>query len=283
MAKRKADKKVIVIGLAYIAVVAAIFSRIALGTFRIADVLVSVGLLLQVVFLFKHLLLITKILFCAIPAITACSFLGLPIRAEIIACFICFVGCWIYSVWLFVTRDKWNSKDHRYSVCDVISPPFFSSAMFFIKMVDVSEMTCTEWENEILVCLITSVVLAVSVILFRLIYKRKKSECSSGFWGYVGYFFLSVLVSFALMMFVLQTLNYALDFSEGEKCEYTVIDKDIHVSRRGGRHCELHIFNDGDTKKIDVTSGKFQNTYLGDIITLSKHKGFFGIEYYEYK
>ena len=279
---KKTDKKVLKACMCYVLIGVAPFLRVVYGLFHVADIILGVGILLHVVLAFSGIFKVTKLLLLSMPSIALLAFLGLPMRVEVMAYFICMAACWIYSTVITIKREKLALVGKPFAVVDVFSPPLFSSIFFFLKMIDMSQIADTDLDNVFLLCLIISVAVSLAITVGRAIYKHKKAEPMSKFWGHVGCFLLSLLIIFGLQLFTAQTINYAFDFSEGEQYEYTVVDKDIRNSRRG-THYELHIIGDSETKEIEVTAQRYRNTYIGDSLTMYKYKGLLGMEYYEYE
>ena len=266
----------------YMAFCVAIVGRVLYGLFHVADIILSVGILIHVALTFKGVFKTTNFLLLSMPALTILSIFGLPTRIEVIAYFVCFVASWICSIVIFVKRKELGMIGHPFVIINVFSPPLFSSSFAFLKIVDVAEITYTEWKNEFVTIAIVSLVVSVVITVLRVVSKFKKGERKQNFWAHVGCFLLSAVIAFGLLAYSSQTFNYALDFSEGEPCVYTVLEKKTERSRRS-RDYELRIFNENETREIDVTSEKYRNAHVGDNITLYKHNGFFGMEYYEYE
>ena len=94
---------------------------------------------------------------------------------------------------------------------------------------------------------------------------------------------ICVALFFSYMFFsvYLETTNYIFDNSYGTKYTYTITDKDIRSGRRGRTKYQFTIMVD-EKENILVNSEEYKKYSIGDSVTLVRHVGFLGIEYYEY-
>ena len=124
------------------------------------------------------------------------------------------------------------------------------------------------------------IITLISVIIYIIFYKDRSSKKK-----YVGYFsltiFMAFFVSILFSLLFIETTNYVFDNSEGTEYTYTVIKKHTSHSMKNGTSYWLTI-NKNDGEEISVKSHVYNEYAVNDRITLVRHVGALGIEYYEY-
>jgi hypothetical protein len=126
-----------------------------------------------------------------------------------------------------------------------------------------------------LVSLILAIVVIVLTIVICVHQKYPTGDC-------IAYVICVPLLSWLAFYATMNSLNYSLDFSEPTEMVVEIEDKEVHVSSGKGTttHYELAVEIDGNKVILEVSEAHYDDTMVGDDITVSCYNGFFRAPYY---
>lgn len=95
---------------------------------------------------------------------------------------------------------------------------------------------------------------------------------------------LVMMVGFITMFLSLNSLNYTLDQSEANFVNGVVIDKDVDSGYRSITSYEVTLLLDNNQEiRLNVSQDVYEDSSLGESITINTYQGFFSIPYYIYE
>lgn len=184
----------------------------------------------------------------------------------------------IYSIFYIIKYFLTKNKLCFANIAAVLIIPLLS---LFIHSMELRHNVFVFNDEYIKILLIPAGIIAlISVIIYIIFYKDKSSKKK-----YIGYLSLTVFMAFFISILLpslfIETTNYVFDNSEGTEYTYTVIKKHTSHSRKRGTSYWLTI-NKDNGEKMSVKSYVYDEYDVNDRITLVRHVGALGIEYYEY-
>ena len=191
--------------------------------------------------------------------------------------FVCF-ALLLYSIFYVVKYFITKRKSCFANIAAVLIIPLLS---LFINSMELKHNVFV-FDNDYLDALfLPACIIALIAAIMYIAFQKDKSN-KKKFLGHLtlaifGAFFISLL----LPSLFIETTNYVFDDSEGTECTYTVIKKHTSHSSRGGISYWLTI-NKDNGERMSVKSYIYDEYYVNDRITLVRHVGALGIEYYEY-
>ena len=95
----------------------------------------------------------------------------------------------------------------------------------------------------------------------------------------IGYFFLTLFLSFFISWCFVAHLNFALDFSTPETFSSVIYKKDIHRSGKT-RYYEFKVQSGDELFDLDVDRFEYNRYDVGDIYYFQKYNGAFNLPFY---
>lgn len=119
-------------------------------------------------------------------------------------------------------------------------------------------------------------IIAMALTIFICIHRRRPVGES------IAYVICVPLLFWLASCVTMGNLNYSLDFSEPTEMVVEIEDKEVHVSSGKGTttHYELAVEIDGNKVILEVSEAHYDDTMVGDDITVSCYNGFFRAPYY---
>ena len=96
------------------------------------------------------------------------------------------------------------------------------------------------------------------------------------FWGQVGYFLLTVFLTFLALGVFAAAANYALDFSEPRPIDIVIEDQDIDRHRKGPDDYQLIFTLEGTEYSVNVPYQEFRRYEIGDTYRIYRYNGALG-------
>lgn len=115
--------------------------------------------------------------------------------------------------------------------------------------------------------------ISLAIALFVWIYCLTKGH---RFWGAVGYFLLTAIVSWALLGFCSAAVNYAFDFSEPQAIDIVIEDHDVTLHRKGADAHKLLFTVDGKKHWVHVPYREYWSYEIGDTYRIYRYQGALG-------
>ena len=219
-------------------------------------------------------------LLCAFPVLLICGWLFFPTRED----YLCYNVYFVITVIYFAhgLLANWLKKDKE-AFANGLLPLMYSCMLILAKVFELDRYVTT-FDDEI-----TKILLkislgagAISIVLYLIFAKKGDSKKS-----YTSNLFVTAVLVFALVFafpyFVTNSLNYALDSSEGVEVKYQVVDKGYsHGRHKSPGSYYVVILHNGEEVKVKLTANEYDYYKVGGYITLTEHEGALGLTYLEY-
>ncbi|MDE6780754.1 MAG: hypothetical protein K2J40_04755 [Ruminococcus sp.] len=161
-----------------------------------------------------------------------------------------------------------GDEDNEFSA---ITPNVPKSIFFpmFINLLLVFFIDMTEYSRYLTISLISSIVIAVILILFS---GSKKAILPS------------LLIAVALSFSAVSTINYRLDFKEPDVYDTMIIDKNSNSGYKGGRTYYIKVkLKNQNLADLQVSYKEYNNCDKSDTVEIYEYSGFLKIPYVEVK
>lgn len=226
----------------------------------------------------KSISIVSAIIMTAYPFLLIYFIYDNPLKTDLQINTLVSFALVIYSIFYIIKYFITKNKLCFANIAAVLIMPLLS---LFIHSMELRHNVFVFNDEYIKILLLPAGIIAlISVMIYIIFYKDRSSKKK-----YIGYLSLTVFMAFFISilfpLLFIETANYVFDHSEGTEYTYTVIEKHTSHSMKGGTSYWLTV-NKNDGEKMSVQSYVYDEYDVNDRITLVRHVGALGIEYYEY-